>query len=109
MGLIGQRWDNFNLEVENTKLRLKEKIFAQSSGSYDRVIEYWPKGLSVIVMTSNSRQVHVETPAPSWRGKVAEWQHLCSVLLVNELASQSGPSWQYIHSLPDSENNHTHR
>lgn len=52
MGLIGQRWDNFNLEVENTKLRLKEKIFAQSSGSYDRVIEYWPKGLSVIVMTS---------------------------------------------------------
>lgn len=94
MGLIGQRWDNFNLEVENTKLRLKEKIFAQSfyilsSGSNDRVIEYWPKGLSVIVMTSNSQPVHVETPAPSWRGGVGEWQHLCSVLLVDELASQS--------------------
>lgn len=93
--MVVQIWDNFNLEVKNTKLRLKEKVFAYSfyilsSGSNDRVIEYWTKGLSVIVMMSNSRPVHVETPTLSLRGGLGEWQHLYSVLLVSqELASQS--------------------
>lgn len=42
--MVVQIWDNFNLEVKNTKLRLKEKVFAYSfyilsSGSNDRVLD----------------------------------------------------------------------